>query len=263
MERLRVSVVQYLNTVPLVWGFLRGPGRGQFDLDFTVPSACARALSTHEADVGILPSIAYQQIPGLGVIPGIAIAAKQEVRSVLLVARKPVEEVARVALDTSSRTSAALVRILFRRLWQRQPTYVERAPEVTAMLADCDAALLIGDPALQVEHAGLYVYDLAREWWRLTGRGFVFAFWGIWPDKATRAVAEAFAASRDYGLAHLEEIADAVAPRLALPHAAILSYFREAVEFSLDESNLAGLELFYRWAQELGLVEQVRAIEFV
>lgn len=263
MKRLRVSVVQYLNTAPLVWGMWRGPQRGQFDLDFTVPSACARALASRQADIGILPSIAYQQIDGLRVIPNIAIAAKQEVRSVLLAGRKPIEEVRSVALDSSSRTSAALVRILFHKLWKREPNYVERAPDAQAMLAECDAALLIGDPALKLERRELRIYDLAREWWRLTGKGFVFAFWAVQREKATPEVTEAFTASRAYGLAHLEEIADEMAPQLELPRELVLSYFRENVDFLLDESNLAGLELFYRWAHELGLASQVRALEFI
>lgn len=263
MKRLRVSVVEYLNTAPLIWGMWRGSQRDQFDLDFTVPSACARALETRQADVGILPSIAYQRIEGLRVIPNIAIAAKHEVRSVLLASRKPAEEVRSVALDSSSRTSAALVRILFRKLWLREPSYVERTPDAAAMLAECDAALLIGDPALKLERRELNVYDLAREWWRLTGKGFVFAFWAAQPEKATPEVTEAFTASRAYGLAHLEEIADEMAPRLELSRELILNYFRENVDFSLDESNLAGLELFYRWAHELGLVPQVRALEFI
>lgn len=263
MERLRVSVVQYLNTAPLIWGMHRGPQRNQFDLDFTVPAACARALASRDADVGILPSIAYQHIDGLRVIPHIAIAAKQAVRSVLLASRKPVEEVRSVALDACSRTSATLVRILFQKLWKREPSYVQRAPEPDAMLAECDAALLIGDPALKMKQEGLLVYDLARAWWRLTGKGFVFAFWAVQEKKAAPEVVEAFAASRAYGLAHIADIADEMAPRLELPRELILTYFRENVDFSLDESNLAGLELFYRWAHELGLAPQVRALEFI
>jgi len=110
MPDLRLSVVQYLNTVPLIWGMLHGEQRGKFELQLTVPSGCAEAISCHQADVGIVPSIEYQRIDGVQIIPGMSIASKREVRSVLLLSKMPIAKVQTVALDESSRTSAALVR---------------------------------------------------------------------------------------------------------------------------------------------------------
>ena len=280
MARLRVSVVQYLNTAPLVWGFLHGPGRGQVELSFTTPAACAEALREGGADVGIIPSIAYQTIPGLKVIPGIGLVARAEVGSVLLVSRVPVAEARRVALDAGSRVSAALVRVLFARRWKTQPKFFECEPNLETMLAQADAALLIGDPALQfalnavgmtAPQSGvgkLFVYDLGAEWQRLTGRPFVFAFWAVraeaLPDEqASRALVQAFTASREFGLAHVDDIAAEAAPRLNLPAAALARYLRENIEFSLDAEACSGLELFFRYAHELGLIPQVRPLEFI
>lgn len=279
MERVRVSVVQYLNTAPLVWGFLHGPGRGQVELSFTTPAACAEALRTAAADVGIIPSIAYQTIPSLKVIPGIGLVARAEVGSVLLVSRVPVAEARRVALDAGSRVSAALVRVLFARRWKTQPKFSECEPNLETMLAQADAALLIGDPALQfaLNSAGLpgvaglgklFVYDLGAEWQRLTGRPFVFAFWAVraeaLPDEqASRALVQAFTASREFGLAHVDDIAAEAAPRLNLPAAALARYLRENIEFSLDAEACSGLELFFSYAHELGLIPQVRPLEFI
>ncbi len=269
MARLRVSVVKYLNTAPLVWGMLHGAQRAQFELSFTVPAQCAEALRHGAVDAGIIPAIEYQTIPNLKVIPGIAIAARERVASVLLVSRVPVAEVRQVALDASSRTGATLVKILFAKLWQQQPSYGTQELNLEAMLAAADAALLIGDPALQFllgspERRGkLFVYDLAEEWQRLTGQPFVFAFWAVRAEKAPEAVVEAFVASKDYGLSRIEEIAAEAAWQLALPAAALARYLRENVVFSFAAEERQGLESFYRYAHELGLIAAVRPLEFV
>src|SRR5579863_8238724 len=147
MSKLRISIVEYLNTAPLVWGFTDGPLAGKYDLSFTWPSQCAEALRSGAADVAIIPSIEYQRMENVVALPGMAIAANHEVRSLLVVSKKPIEKAKRVALDTSSRSTAALVRMLAAKEWRIQPEFVEAAPNVSEMLQDADAALLIGDPA--------------------------------------------------------------------------------------------------------------------
>src|SRR5579871_268233 len=148
MAALRLSVVQYLNTVPLIWGMLHGNQRHKFQLNLTVPSGCADAIAAGEADVGIVPSIEYQRIPNLKIISGMSIASKQEVKSVLLLSKIPIEQVKSVALDQSSRTSVALVRILLEKFYNRRVNFQPTAPNPDEMLKLADAALLIGDPAL-------------------------------------------------------------------------------------------------------------------
>src|ERR1700752_2291399 len=124
VSKLRISVVQYLNTAPLVRGFTHGPLQGKYDLSFTVPSLCAEALRTGEADVAIIPAIEYQRMDGMVVLPELAVAAAGEVRSILVVAKMPMDRVRRLALDTNSRSSVALVRLLCRGLWGIAPEFV-------------------------------------------------------------------------------------------------------------------------------------------
>ncbi len=150
MTKLRISIVQYLNTAPLVWGFTHGPLAGKYELSFTVPSQCAEALRSGEADIAIIPAIEYQRIDGLVILPNLAIASKNQVRSLLLVAKKPIAQVRSVALDSSSRSTQALTRILCVDRWGIAPEFFEAAPDLEAMLQDADAALLIGDPALRL-----------------------------------------------------------------------------------------------------------------
>lgn len=258
----RVSVVQYLNTAPLVWGMTHGSLRDSFELTFTTPACCADDLSAGRADLGIIPSIEYQRIDGLKLLPGLSIASKHRVRSVLLLARVPVEEVRTVALDTSSRTSAALVQVLLRKFYKLDVTTRPASPNPEAMLRSADAALLIGDPAL-VYTGNARVYDLAEEWRRFTGLPFVFALWAYRPGPALdpAALARDFTQSRDEGLAHLNDIAAEWAPRLGPTADAVKVYLTENIDYTLDEENLEGLRLFYRLAHEVGAAPAVKDLD--
>src|SRR5690242_6390515 len=148
---MRISAISYLNTAPLMWDFERGLASPEFEISYTVPSLCAAELKQGTADIGIIPAAAYATIPDLEILPGVAIASKQAVASILLVSRKPIEDIRSVALDSSSLTSVALTRVLFANFWGGQRAYASAAPHLESMLQDHDAALLIGDPALRVD----------------------------------------------------------------------------------------------------------------
>src|SRR5215472_11708483 len=173
MAPLRISAINFLNTAPLMWDFEQGERalelRKHFQLSYTVPSHCAEQLQAGAADIGIIPVAAYTTIPDLVVIPDVAIASKNAVRSILLISKVPVEKIRNVATDDSSRTSAALVEILLRKYIGIEPGFTRQRPALEEMLKWHDAALLIGDPALQANTAGYQVYDLAEQWQRWTG----------------------------------------------------------------------------------------------
>jgi chorismate dehydratase len=241
-----------------------------FDVSYTLPSACARALAEGAADIGIIPAAAYTQIPGLRVLPDVAIASRRAVRSILLVSKIPIEQVRTVALDTSSMTSVALTKILFEKWMGGGRTFTPMAPRVDEMLAQCDAGLVIGDPALQIDRSRYHTLDLAEEWIRSTGKPFVFAFWAV----RSAAVKEAdpsldlptiFAESRDHGLqpASLDLIAREWAPRLAISEHDVRSYLSDNIHYQLDAGCLEGLQLFYRYAAEIGALPAAPKLEFV
>jgi chorismate dehydratase len=260
--RPRVSVVKYLNTVPLIWGMLKGGQQGKYDLDFTTPSCCAEAVARREAAVGIIPSIEYQRIDRLRVLPGCSIASKGMVKSVLLLSKMPVEQVKTVALDNSSRTSAALVRVLLQKFYSRSVSVAPTDPEPEKMLQHADAALLIGDPALTFDGNVLKVYDLAADWKKFTGLPFVFAVWAGHEDAGLGRFSADFEASRDYGLQHIDDIAREYAPKLKMPQEAVKVYLKENIDYSLDEENRKGLELFFRLAREIGIIPAEKEIRF-
>lgn len=263
MTKPRVSVVQFLNTAPLVWGMLHGEQQDQYALQFTTPAGCAEALRRKEADIGIIPSIEYQRMDRAQILAGISIASKGEVKSVLLLSKLPVEKVATVAVDNSSRSSAALLRILFRKFYRRSITISPAAPKPADMLARADAALIIGDPALTYDGQVAEIYDLAGEWKRFTGLPFVFALW-VGPEEAKPAkFREDFESSRDYGLAHVDDIAAEYAPRLNLEVPGVKVYLTENIDYSLDEDNRKGLRLFYKLARETAIIPVEKDLHFV
>lgn len=260
----RVAAIRFLNTAPLLWGLDREPRLRLFS---TVPSACADALAAGEADIGIIPVIEMARIPQLWALPGLAIAARQEVRSILLITRSAPERIRRLALDSSSRTSAALAQILLRRRFGAEFAVVTAAPDWRAMLADADAGLLIGDPALRLrlsgeaEKAGLQVYDLASVWHQWTGLPFVFALWAVrtaalpQPDgENARWLTERFSCARQEGFAHLDAIATEWAQRLQLPEQEIRRYLEHNLEHRLSSEHLDGLRHFFELAAAEGLI---------
>ena len=183
MPPLRISAISFLNTAPLMWDFENGETaeqlRQHFEISYTIPSHCAEQLKEGSADIGIIPVAAYTVIPDLVIVPDVAIAAKNKVRSILLVSKVAINKIRSVATDDSSRTSAALVEIYLRKFVGLDPGFTRQKPSLKEMLQWHDAALLIGDPALQARTDGYFVYDLAEEWKRWTGRPFVFAFWAV------------------------------------------------------------------------------------
>lgn len=242
----------------------------KFDISYTLPSACARALAEGTADIGIIPAAAYAQIPGLQILPDVAIASRRAVRSILLVSKVPVENVRTVALDTSSLTSVALTKILFEKWMGGGRTFTSAPPDVDVMLAGHDAGLLIGDPALKVDRSRYHTLDLAEEWIRYTGKPFVFAFWAVREGALREAdpsldLAAIFRDSRDHGLepANLNQIASEWAPRLGLSEDAVRSYLTENIHYQLDPGCLEGLRLFYRYAAEIGALPAVPDLRFV
>jgi chorismate dehydratase len=271
MSPLRISAISYLNTAPLMWDFEHGDAGREFDISYTLPSACARALEAGTADIGIIPAAAYTQVPGLTVLPGVAIASRRPVRSILLVSRVPVDKIRTVALDTSSMTSVALTKILFEKWLGGGRTFTSMAPNVEAMLAQHDAALVIGDPALQIDRSRYQTLDLAEEWIRYTGKPFVFAFWAVRQDAlhedALHApdLAAIFQQSREHGLqpASLDQIAREWAPRLGLKEPDVRSYLTENIYYYLDPACLEGLQLFYRYAAEIGALPAAPEIDFL
>lgn len=268
-----------------MWSFEHEPDRSRlavrYELSSDTPAECAVKLASGVADIGLVPVSALAFTPSLSVIPGCAIASRDRVRSVILIVRHPdgIDGVRRVALDSASRTSATYTRILFARFWQIQPAFVEQEPDLEAMLQTADAALLIGDPALfaledreaRERRTGerLTYIDLAHEWHERTGTVWVSAFWAVRPEALEHSqlssdqITQDFQRSRDAGLAHIDDLADEWALRIAIPRETIRTYLSDNIWYHLDDLCLAGLDLFYRYGVECGALPLAPALRFL
>jgi chorismate dehydratase len=252
-----VCAVNYLNTTPLVWGMLRGPQQGLFDLDFRIPSACADQMANGAADIGIVPCFELTR-QDLEIIPGTGIACHGPVRSILLVSRRPAGEIRTLAVDSSSRTSVQLARVILERRYGTEYTAIPHAPDLDAMLRVADAALIIGDPALRLDPEGLpyEVHDLGGEWVEMTGLPMVFAVWAARKGAVTAEVVEAFRGSCRYGLARMDEIVAAESARLGFGPELVRDYLTRHIVHELGPREYNGMDLFLQYAREKARARQ-------
>ena len=256
MRPLRLGVVCYLNAAPTVHGLGSDP---RFRIVRDVPSRIARLLHAGEVDLGLIPSIEYAQ-GDYAIVPGVAIASRGPVRSVSLLYRGRLEGVRRVAVDTSSRTSAALVRVLLRERLGHEPEYAPMPPDVASMLKAADAALVIGDPALYYDGPASRL-DLGAEWTERTGLPFVYAFWAGRPGVADAEDVARLQRALGSGLSALGEIASTYnghPERGALNEA----YLRGNITYALGEAELAGLREFYVRAHAREIIDRVPELRF-
>ena len=253
MNVIRLGAVSYLNTRPLVYGLERQTDR--FSLRFDVPARCAELLHTNDVDLGLIPSIEY---PGhdYRIVPGVSIASDGPVASVAIFSKVPTENIRSIALDTSSRTSVALLRVLSARWFGIEPRLVNMAPDLPGMIAQCDAALVIGDNALFAAHEalGLEKLDLGEQWIGMTGLPFVYAFWAGRPGVVGEGDVKALQEARQRGLAATSAIGRESYPDSPEKADRADRYLRENVKYALGEPEIAGLRRFYELAAEIGIL---------
>lgn len=292
----RISASSYSNTAPLVWSFLYGSNHGKVEIILdNAPARSAELLAQDRVDAALVPVFAYQMIDGVKLIPDVCVGARERVRSVRLATKlDDLRKVRSVALDVSSRTSVALTKIIFREFIGIDPEWRPAQPNIDTMLADSDAAVLIGDPALimsaapdgnasvnectstrpsdsvvsieSVEgtlpdgrvSARYRSYDLAELWRSHTGLGFVFAMWMT--GRNTSPID--FAAARDEGLAHVDSIISNYESEIPLHREEMRRYLTENISYSVDEEMRAGMELYYELAHKHQLIGENKPLEF-
>lgn len=258
-----MAASSYLNSAPLIWSFVRGSRKGTVDLTAPVPARCAELLKDGTVEAALIPVIEYQRIPDISLVPDVCVGSKGNVRSVVLVTRvKDLEEVRSVALDDSSRTSAALLKIIFLEFLGVEPKWITSAPNVDRMLEDNDAALVIGDPAMTFARDDLRVVDMASIWREYTGLGFVFAVWAVRNKDLTRVAPIDFAAARDEGFDQIEEILSQYQTEIPLPRRELRDYLTEDITFHIDEHMELGMNLYFDLAHKHRLIEEVKQLRF-
>jgi chorismate dehydratase len=257
----RLAASSYLNTAPLIWSFKHGARKEEVTLIDALPSSCADLLAGGQIDFGLVPTIEYQRIENVTLVPGVCVGSRQKVRSVVLVSRlNNLKKARTVALDESSRTSATLVRIIFKEFLAVEPEWSNHSPDLKEMLRVNDAALIIGDPAMTFAREGLRVWDLAALWHDFTGLGFVFAMWIAADKNSSRSSAIDFVQACKEGMAQRNEIFDYYEQILGLPRSELETYLTENITFFLDADLRKGLELYYQLAHKNGLIAGLKPL---
>jgi chorismate dehydratase len=261
MRPARLGAVSYLNTRPLVRGLEARPDL--FTLRFDVPSVCAALLHANAVDVGLIPAVEYLQGDYV-IVPGVAIGSDGPVWSVAVYTQVPVHRIRTLAIDTSSRTSAALTKILCARHWGIAPSFTPAAPDVRAMLASADAALVIGDPALEIapDAVGAQKIDLGEAWRAMTGLPFVYAVWAGRPGAVDQEQVTGLQAARDLGVREVSTIASEVSGGDPARERLALGYLRDTLRYGLGDREVTGLQRFHALAGELGLAPMIRPLRF-
>jgi chorismate dehydratase len=258
---VRISASSYLNTAPLVWSFLYGQNHGKVEMILdNAPARSAELLSRRRVDAALVPVFAYQSIDDVYLVPDVCVGAHDRVRSVCLLTRdKDLEKVRSVALDSSSRTSVALTKIIFQEFLGFEPEWIAADPDANAMMNAADCALLIGDPALKLAQSGFRVFDLAQLWNSFTGLGFVFA---MWMSRNSTSPID-FALARDEGLTHLDEIVGNYLTETQLAREEISEYLTNNISYCVTEKMRQGMELYFKLAHKHQLVSEIKELRFV
>lgn len=263
-DKLILAASSYLNSAPLIWSFLNTERRNSIEFIEAVPSRCAQLLREEKAEVALIPVIEYQRIAGGWLVPNVCVGSKQEVLSVVLVSKDTeLENIRTVALDESSRTSATLVKIIFKEFLQREPAWTTCSPNLGQMLEENDAALIIGDPGMTFPRSGLKVWDMANLWRNYTDLGFVFAMWMVRDGVEAKARAIDFAGARDEGVAQIEAIVQEYKSKIPMSVEALRRYLTENIVFEVDDSMRRGLSLYYELAHKHGLTEGMKELRFL
>ena len=263
----RISIIEYLNAAPLNYGFKHGLAYQHVHLQFQVPSACADQLRSGAVDAGIVSSVEYLRIPGLRIVPGLCIASPKRVRSVGILSKVPPEQIRSLALDSSSRSSIVLARILLRERYGADPVCHELPPDLDAMLQQHDAAVMIGDQFMRARREGLLMLDLAEEWHAWSGLPFVFALWLVRADAPPvplpGGIASCFHQSLELGMANLATIIEEAWRSIGWTKLELRESLTENISYSLGDAEQRSLGLFFEKAVRHGFAPENRPLEFL
>jgi len=244
---MRVSVVNYLNSKPFIYGLKKSPIINEIDLQLDIPSTCADKLIAGEVEIGLVPVTVLSGLIEPNIISNYCIGADGEVGSVLLLSEQPIEKIKTVLLDYQSRTSVMLAEILFEKWWKHAPQFVDADKDFEKDIRGTTGAIVIGDRAMKLQKKFKHVYDLAAEWKKFTNLPFVFACW-VANRKLPDDFVSRFNAALGEGIKN--KLAVAELEKLNYPETDIADYFTNKISYDFDERKKAALQLFLSFVAE-------------
>lgn len=240
MEKVKISLVSYLNSRPFVYGLNHSNLINDIILSLDYPALCAEKMISKSVDLGLVPVAMIPQIKNAAIVSDYCIGATGTVQSVLLVSDVPLAEIKTVILDRESRTSVLLARLLAVEFWKIKPQWIPEAGEGFQKAKGNTAAVIIGDRALNERSRFNYIYDLSEEWFKMTGLPFVFACW-VANKHLDRAFLVSFNAALKYGISHIDDMAGN-----ELLSESEKNYLTRSIQYELNENKRKGLELYLK-----------------
>jgi chorismate dehydratase len=247
MNLYNITAVSYYNTLPFIHGITHSGFLNHYNLSLDVPSVCARKIADGEAQIGLIPVGALPALHNYQLISNLCIGAVKDVKSVLLLANNSYENLKTIYLDTDSRTSVNLVKILARKFWQISPEW-KSVTELKNNLLENEGIVLIGDKTFGLESKYPYVYDLAGEWIKHTQLPFVFAVW-VSNEAIEVTFAEKFSKALRWGVDHRNESAS-LAANMKITTNQFINYVNNDLSYELDSAKMEGMNLFLQLMQQ-------------
>lgn len=246
MSKIRVGIVNYLNTRPLIYGLQRAPVSDLIELKGDYPARLADMLLNDEIDIGLIPVAVIPQLPSYHIIGDHCIGTEGEIASVALFSEVPMGEIKKIYLDYQSRTSVALLKYLVKEYWGIDPEFIQSVDEdYRKEIKGTTAGLVIGDRAFEQRKISTFIYDLGSEWKKITGLPFVFAAWVSTREMPADFI-EVFNKANALGLQHIDEIVQENSFTLY----DLSKYYNLHLSYHLDERKRAGMELFLKYISE-------------
>lgn len=244
MSAIRITAVSYYNTLPFIYGIRHSQYLSNFTLSLDVPSVCAQKLLNNEADLGLIPVGSFTDFPNLHIVSDLCIGAEKEVKSVVLLSNTSIHSLRTIYLDTDSRTSVNLARILAQKYWKINPEFKSNKSLDINQLTELDGQVLIGDKTFGQANRFKYCYDLAADWISLTHLPFVFASW-----VSVRPLPDEFVLNFNkallWGINHLEDSIKE-AENLQISETELLSYLQNDISYPLTDQKKKGMELYLK-----------------
>ncbi|MGM0551508.1 MAG: menaquinone biosynthetic enzyme MqnA/MqnD family protein [Bacteroidota bacterium] len=248
--KIRISAVSYLNSLPFVYGLEHTPIKDRIILEKDIPSQCASKLIDNKVDIGLVPVAILPQLPYYQLIGNYCIGAYRSVRTVVLVGNVPVEQMRWIVQDTHSRTSVALAKVLAQHHWRIEPSWKHGSKAFEHHLnGNQEGGVVIGDKVFPIENKYPYQYDLAEEWFQMTGMPFVFAAW-----VANKPIApefeQALNQALEWGIQHIPQMLEA-SPELSDIPVDLSEYLTHSIQFNLDKDKRKALDAFLDYLKPL------------
>jgi chorismate dehydratase len=258
--KVSVSVVSYTNSLPFAYGIFHSDIIGQLELSLDVPAVCADKLVSGEVDMALIPVIEISRLPYNEIVGDFCIGAEGPVKTVELVSHSPLESIKTIYLDSHSRTSVALARVLAENYWNIKTEWVDTGSGFDfENIPEGAGAVVIGDKNFKLKYP--YTVDLADAWIKYTKLPFVFACW-VARKKLDRSFLKDFNAALRFGINHLDD-AISMNQKLNYPFEFIYEYLTKNISFALDENKMKAMQLFFRLAAEKKIItEPVKPLQW-